>query len=128
MAASPSQLIDLTGGRNFESALLLSRSPLSAISGLLRWWIRAYTTPTHFHECAVRRHEPLDHWHDQLRRISDRLPCTLVKHLRVDDEVAMHIGRQFDADLDRLVVGERPELELGHGFPPARRAPALGRA
>jgi hypothetical protein len=30
----------------------------------------------------------------------------------------MHGSGQFDADFDRLVVGQRPKLELRHGFPP----------
>ena len=36
----------------------------------------------------------------------------------IGDEIAMHGGGQFDGDFDRLVVGERPELELRHGVPP----------
>jgi hypothetical protein len=69
-------------------------------------------------ECSVSCHESLDHRHNQLSRIGDGLACGAAEHLGIRDQIAMYRGRQFESELDRLIIGEWSELELRHGVPP----------
>ncbi|KSV77563.1 hypothetical protein N183_19545 [Sinorhizobium sp. Sb3] len=65
-------------------------------------------------EPAICGDEALEHRHNQFKRIADRTPGLATELFRTVDEVAMQGCRQFDADLHRLVVRDRPEFQLRH--------------
>jgi hypothetical protein len=66
-------------------------------------------------KAPVRGDEALEHWHDQLDRLRDRLAGFPGQNLGIGEKIAMEGPGQFDGDLHRPVVDEGAEFQLGHG-------------
>lgn len=69
---------------------------------------------TRFDKAAIRRHEPLEHRHDQPTWLDRFLPCFATEDLGLDDKVSMEGNGEFDGQFDRLVVRDGAKFQLGH--------------
>lgn len=68
-----------------------------------------------FGEAAISGDEAFEHRHDQLHRIGGRLARLTGQHSGIGDKIAVEAGGQFHRRLDRLVIGNGAEFQLGHG-------------
>jgi hypothetical protein len=62
--------------------------------------------------------EAREHRRDEFGWVDGGLSGFATQGIGVGDEVAVYRRRQFDRQLDRLVVGNRTEFQLCHGLPP----------
>jgi hypothetical protein len=64
-------------------------------------------------EATIARDEPGEHVRDKFHGL-DLPPSLPSKKVSIEDEVSVHLGRQFEGELDRPVVGNGVEFQLGH--------------
>jgi hypothetical protein len=59
------------------------------------------------------KHEARQHRRDQLARIDD-LTAFGRQNFRIGDEIAVHLRRELDRELDGLVVDKQAKFQLSH--------------
>jgi hypothetical protein len=66
---------------------------------------------------SIAGDEAGQHGRDQLGWLVDGLSSFATHSFGMGDQIAVDGRRQFDGQLDGLVIGDRAEFQLGHGSP-----------